>query len=185
MQEQQKIRNFDLEYEKISDEEIVMLYKYFSTKFNDFLREMDFPSDVDYSIDAYSLVDAIVRVDKRKAYFLCFHNMTINEKKEAALYAYWFIKFKPFSIVDARYSDNKRSARINELFAAYIIYSILLFDDDAFTTMSITQPKKDKYTYHDKLMYSLHYRCFSIDSIMFIVDTLTPETFKIEYDVEP
>lgn len=178
------LRNSNLKYDEMGDDEIRETYEYFSELFHQFLIDNQFPEDIDYCIDAYSLIDAIIRVDKRKAYFFCFHNMSINEKKEAALYAYWFIKFKPFSIVDERYCDNKKSARINELFAAYIVYVILLFDDDSFENLQIEKHNKGKFTYHDKLMYSLHYRSFTIDSIMFMFDTITPETVKIEYDVE-
>ena len=179
-----QIRNGNLKYEKCSDKEVLFLYDFFSKMVEKFMKAMEYPSDTDYAIDAYSLIDAIVRVDKRKAYFICFHNMLINEKKEAALYAYWFIKCKPFSIADERYCDDKNSSRINELFAAYIIYATLLFDDEEFTKI-VAKKEEGKFTYHDKLMYSLHYRCFTIDSIMFLVDTITPESFEIEYDVEP
>ena len=178
------LRNSNLRYEEMSDDEVRKLYDYFSDLFRTFLVDNQYPEDIDYCIDAYSLIDAIIRVDKRKAYFFCFHNMSINEKKEAALYAYWFIKFKPFSIVDERYCDNKRSSRINELFAAYVVYAVLLFDNDLFMGLQMEKCDKDKFTYHDKLMYSLHYRSFTIDSIMFMFDTITPETVKIEYDVE-
>lgn len=183
----QKIRNSDLKYEPLEDDHLVALYKAFLNTFKMFLSEMKYPSDTKYFINGYSLIDVIMRVDKRKAYFFCFHNMAINERKEAALYAYWFIKCKPFMIVDERYCNNKKAARINELFAAYVIYSIFLSDNDTYKNidpMELMEPVKNKYTYHDKLMYSLHYRGISIDSIMFLVDTMTVESFKIEYDVE-
>ena len=63
-------------------------------------------------------------------------------------------------------------------------YSILLFDNDEFNNVEFIKEKTNKYTYHDKMMYSLHYRCFTIDSIMLLVDSITPQTFEIEYDVE-
>ncbi len=187
MNAEQKIRNADLEYIPLEDKHLIKIYNAFFDKFKKFLSEMKYPSDTKYFINGYSLIDVIMRVDKRKAYFFCFHNMDINERKEAALYAYWIIKFKPFAIVDERYCNSKKSARINELFSAYVIYSILLSENDTYKKiepMKLMEPKKNKFTYHDKLMYSLHYRGISIDSMMFLVDTMTTESFKIEYDVE-
>lgn len=184
MAEQERTRNFDLEYDPIKNEEVLDIHHYFSDLFYKFLGEMKFPEDTNYFINSYALMDAIIRVDKRKAYFYCFHNMTINENKETALYAYWIVKLRPFVIVDNRFNDDKKSSYINELFAAYLIYCILLFDNDDFNNVEFIREKSDKFTYHDKIMYSLHYRCFTIDSIMLLVDSITPQTFEIEYDVE-
>lgn len=124
MTEQVKIRNYDLSYDPMSDEEMLKIHRFYSNLFKKFLDEMNYPSDIGYYINSYALIDAIVRVDKRKAYFYCFHNMDINENKEVALYAYWIIKFKPFVILDNRYNDEKSSSYINELFATYIIKRI-------------------------------------------------------------
>lgn len=178
-----KIRNSELEYTDIPDEELLFIYDEFENQFVKFLEEIKYPSDTKYKIDSYALIDAIVRVDKRKAYFWCFHNMEINERKEVALYAYWFLKFKPFSICDNRFADKKQTACINEMFAIYLISSILLFDDDKFAEVNVSKAN-DKFTYFDKLLYSLHYRCFTIDSFMLLVDSITPETFEYEFSVK-
>ena len=177
-----EIRNSKLKYTGIPDDELLYDYEYFEKLFE---TEFKYPNDTEYYVNAYSLIDSIVRVDKRKAYFFCFHNMEISERKQVALYAYWFIKFKPFTLCDNRFVDDKYSASINELFAIYLISSILLFEDNVgFDTIDFTK-SKDKYTYFDKLMYSLHYRCFSIDSFMLLVDSITPQTFEYEFDVQP
>lgn len=93
MTEQVKIRNYDLSYDPMSDEEMLKIHRFYSNLFKKFLDEMNYPSDIGYYINSYALIDAIVRVDKRKAYFYCFHNMDINENKEVALYAYFFIEY--------------------------------------------------------------------------------------------
>ena len=50
-------------------------------------------------VDAPAVAEIFVRVDKRKDYFIIFHDDTdMNEIKEAALMAYWILKFKPFSV---------------------------------------------------------------------------------------
>lgn len=183
MENSKEIRNSELEYADIPDDELLTIYDDFETLFVKFLEESKYPSDTKYSIDSYALIDAIVRVDKRKAYFWCFHDMEINERKEVALYAYWFLKFKPFAICDNRFADKKQTSCINELFAIYLISSILLFDDDKFSEISVLK-SDDKFTYLDKLLYSLHYRCFTIDSFMILVDSITPETFEYEFSVK-
>ena len=41
----------------------------------------------------------LLRVDKREGYFTVLHEKTsINEIKQAALVAYWILKFRPFMI---------------------------------------------------------------------------------------
>lgn len=177
------IRNSELKYSDIPDGELLSFYDHFENLFVEFLEELKYPSDTKYSIDSYALIDAIVRVDKRKAYFWCFHNMEINERKEVALYAYWFLKFKPFSICDNRFADRKQTSYINELFAIYLISSILLFDEDEFAEIGVSN-SKDKFTYLDKLLYSLRYRCFTIDSFMILIDSITPETLEYEFAVK-
>lgn len=51
------------------------------------------------SIQRAILPRVILRVDKREGYFVVFHKGTqINEIKQAALVAYWILKFKPFMV---------------------------------------------------------------------------------------
>ena len=150
-------RNSNLTYTIIPDDELLELCKFFENLFESFLKDFHFPDDTQYSINEYSLIDAIIRVDKREAYFYCFHNMEIHERKKAALYAYWFLKFKPFSLTDTRYIDTKKSENINELFAIYIICSILLYDNEGFNKDYHIDHAKGKktFTYFIYLWYNL------------------------------
>jgi len=65
--------------------EIEMMLKLLVEKFEDFLIFKGFPKNVKHYISYITLADIIIRVDKRKAYYMCFHDMEINECKEVAL----------------------------------------------------------------------------------------------------
>jgi hypothetical protein len=84
-------RNKNLKYERIPYKNIEKLLKLFNKRFNEFLTLKGFPSKIEKHISFFTLIDIIVRVDKRKAYYYCFHGMKINECKEAALFQYRFI----------------------------------------------------------------------------------------------
>ena len=81
-------RNKSLKYNRIPYEDIEKLLQVFNKRFNEFLALKGFPPEAEKHISNFTLVDIIVLVDKRKAYYQCFHSMEINECKEAALYAY-------------------------------------------------------------------------------------------------
>jgi len=118
-------RNKNLRYERIPLEKIEELIQLFYRRFVSLLRLKGFREDTDFHVSFFSLVDAIVRVDKRKAYYRCFHDMEINECKEAALYAYWILKLRPFTITDKAYIKNVDACNINESFAIFVIAFVL------------------------------------------------------------
>ena len=118
-------RNNKLKYERIPYEEIEKVLQIFSKRFDEFLILKGFPLETEKHISFFTLIDIIVRVDKRKAYYHCFHGMEINECKEAALYAYWIIKLRPFTITDKNYKNNVDACMVNESFAIFLIGLIL------------------------------------------------------------
>lgn len=85
-------RNKTLKYERIPTGKIGKILQVFVKRFEDFLSAKGYPEGTKKHISFFTLVDIIVRVDKRKAYYFCFHGMEINECKEVALYAYWILK---------------------------------------------------------------------------------------------
>jgi hypothetical protein len=117
-------RNKNLRYKRIPYEDIEKLLQVFTKRFDEFLSLKGFPPEVGKHISSFTLIDIIVRVDKRKAYYQCFHNMEINECKKAALYAYWILKLRPFTITDAKYSKMTDACHVNELF---VIFLLVLF----------------------------------------------------------
>jgi hypothetical protein len=147
----------------------------FANRFKEFLTSKGFPENVGYYISYVSLADIIIRVDKRKAYYLCFHDMEINECKEVALYAYWIIKLRPFVITDTAYRRNLDACCINESFAIYFIGLVLEL------THRIKHTKNIKESYSRFLEYSFRFRNFSIDSFIVLVESITTETLEKEY----
>jgi hypothetical protein len=107
-------RNKSLGYERIPYDDIEKLLQVFNKRFDVFLSLKGFPPETVKHISNFTLIDIIIRVDKRKAYYQCFHHMEINECKEAALYAYWILKLRPFTITDSRYSKMTDACHINE-----------------------------------------------------------------------
>jgi len=97
--------------------------------------------------------------------------MEINERKKAALYAYWILKLKPFTIVDSRYVGRPGTSAINEKFALYIIVSAL------FRTGRLAGDCGTTRDYINELEFSFRYRDISMGSMFLIVESLNTETF--------
>jgi hypothetical protein len=168
-------RNKNLRYERISYNEIGKLLQVFNKRFNEFLSLKGFPPKAEKHISNFTLIDIIVRVDKRKAYYQYFHNMEINECKEVALYAYWILKLRPFTITDPKYSTMTDACHINELFVIYFIGLVLE------NTGRIKQTVAIKDSYSRFLEYSFRFRSFSIDSFLVLVESISTETLEKEY----
>jgi len=168
-------RNKNLTYKQMPQKEIEDKIKFFDKRFKDFLTFKGFYEDVKYNISYISIMDVIIRVDKRKAYYMCFHNMEINECKEVALYAYWILKLRPFSITDARYKRSLDACCINESFVIHLIGFILEF------THRIKRTNNIKESYCRFLEYSFRFRNFSIDSFIVLVESISTETLEKEY----
>jgi hypothetical protein len=169
-----KERNNNLKYERIPHKSIEKVLKLFQKRFDEFLLLKGFPEGTEKHISFYTLINIIVRVDKRKAYYYCFHSMEINECKEAALYAYWIIKLRPFSITDKRYRNKFDACIINESFAIYL--SLVLE-----CTGRIKRTKNIKTSYCDFLEYSFRFRSFSIDSFVVLIESISTETLEKVY----
>lgn len=123
----------------------------------------------DIIINKNALGKLIGRVDKRKQYFIIFHDETyINEIKEMALFAYWIIKFSPFTIKFDKNDGSLQGFRINEGFAAFIIFG---------TVKEVCKRSKKKRLniskeYCEKLMYALKYWDLSKEALILVAETL-------------
>ena len=168
-------RNSNLRYERIPYESIEKIIQLFQRRFEEFLLLKGFPPETERHISLYALIDVIVRVDKRKAYYYCFHNMEINECKEAALYAYWIIKLRPFSITDKKYRNKFDACIINESFAIFLIGLVLE------STGRIKMTENMKNSYCNFLEYSFRFRSFSIDSFIVLIESISTETLEKVY----
>jgi len=168
-------RNKNLRYKRITSKEIAEALEFFEKTFELFLELKGFPKNIEFHISSYSLIDVIVRVDKREAYYHCFHGMEINECKEIALYAYWILKLRPFIITDSRYTTNFDACNINELFIIFLIGFVLE------TTGRIKRTKNLNESYTKLLDYSFRFRNFSIDSFIVLIESIGTDTLEREY----
>ena len=170
-----KKRNSNLKYKCIPLKEIESIIQIFQERFDVFLLEKGFPKETERFISFFTLMDIIIRVDKRKAYYYCFHGMEINECKEAALYAYWILKLRPFSITDKKYKTSVEASTINESFVIHFIGYILE------NIGRIKRTKNIKDSYRKFLEYSFRFRSFTIDSFVVLVESISTETLENEY----
>ena len=168
-------RNRTLKYERIPTDAIEKILQIFNKRFEDFLSLKGYPQNIEKHISFCTLVDIIIRVDKRKAYYFCFHGMEINECKEVALYAYWILKLRPFTITDKRYNNSIDACSINESFVIYLIGLILE------NTSRIKRTDNIKNSYCDFLEYSFRFRNFSIDSFVVLIESISTETLENDY----
>lgn len=140
-----------------------------------FLNIYGMPSDVACFENKRALVEVVRRVDKRKAYYYCFHNMTINERKEMSLYD-WVMKFHPFAIIEQRFDSDEKGALVNEAFAIYLIAGIVV------GTKKLNRIQFVKKNYVGRLVYSFRYRSFTIESLMLLVESLSPKVFMKTFE---
>jgi len=168
-------RNSNLKYERIPYENIEKIIQLFQRRFDEFLFLKGFPPKTERHISFYALIDVIIRVDKRKAYYYCFHNMEINECKEAALYAYWILKLRPFSVTDKKYRSKFDACIINESFAIFLIGLVLE------STGRIKMTENMQNSYCNFLEYSFRFLSFSIDSFIVLVESISTETLEKVY----
>ena len=169
-------RNGSLEYSDIPREDVVELIDWLCESFDRFALIYGYPSDLKFHVIYESLVEVVRRVDKRKAYYRCFHSMAINERKEISLYAYWILKFHPFTVTDERFADGVRATLINESFAIFLIASAVCQSSGKDAIEFVRE------NYVEKLQYSFRYRCFTIDSMMLLVETMTTESFEGQFE---
>ena len=124
-------------------------------------------SDID--VNEPILGEILTRVDKRKDYFVIFHDETdMNEIKEAALLAYWILKFKPFSIKESRSELHVTYELINEAFAVFILYSAIKEESRRCSKMEFGVTE----TYNKKIMYGFRYWDISKEALMLVAESL-------------
>lgn len=118
----------------------------------------------------------ILRVDKREGYFVVFHKGTqINEIKQAALVAYWILKFKPFMVNS---DDPKRVhhySRINEGFAFFYILSACKqhAEENHYIMRDVSNRLRDE------IMYAFTYWDLSKESVILMAETIGESFFGI------
>ncbi len=141
-----------------------------SAIFDDYVEANGFAKD-HISQDMGLLVQICLRVDKRKDYFLIYHDETyLNEVRESALLAYWILKFKPFLYSDEGEYSDKNNHNINCGFAAYIILSAVEECIKRKTNNKSGLKLSDAYL--DKFKYALKFWDIGKEAMMLIAETL-------------
>lgn len=155
-------------YVPLCEEEIRIKANRLVEQFTKYAQSQDL-SPEDVGIQRALLPYVIVRVDKRKKYFLTFHEGTkINEIKQAALTAYWILKFRPFMVCSRDPIRVRDSVRINEGFALFYILS-------ACTQCAKKKgivPTEPTGRLVDEIMYGLTYWDLSKEAIILIAETI-------------
>lgn len=131
----------------------------------------------DVNVDEPMLTEILVRIDKRKDYFIIFHDDTeMNEIKEAALVAYWLLKFKPFSIKESRSNLHIKYGQINEAFATFVLYSAIKEETKRVPNMKFGISKE----FNKKIMYGFKFWDISKEALMLISESLSEAMIKKE-----
>ncbi|MCM1246736.1 MAG: hypothetical protein NC293_13945 [Roseburia sp.] len=140
--------------------------------FEDYAESKDF--DVESIESDFELINEIyIRVDKRKDYYKIFHGIKLNEIREAALTAFWILKFKPFLIVGEEHGNVQFD--INSGFAAYIILAAAgEYISRKYGTNKSFAIMDEEFLIRFK--YSLKYWDLSKESLMMIAESLCEHT---------
>jgi hypothetical protein len=164
-------------YQPLGDDDLINMLRQFINEIHGYLQGLGY-SENQYSICGLDLIDIIIRVDKRLAYFDYFHHMKINDSKKAALYAYWIIKLRPVKIVDGRLKNRTGHAKVNEKLALNHLLGVLVargrikLGDGKDEVVLDIQNKFLK-----ELYYSFRFRNFTIDSMIVLADAINTQSF--------
>lgn len=162
----------------VSPEEELLLKKSndLIQQFIKYAKEQDFTIE-EICIQRSLLPRIILRVDKREGYFIIFHEQTrINEIKQAALMAYWILKFKPFMINTKDPDRSHKYRRINEGFAAF--YLLSAFKQYAVRQGYTVTEMSDRLI--GELMYAFTYWDLSKEASILISETIGEAFFGIQ-----
>lgn len=123
--------------------------------------------DVDVNLPLIS--EILIRVDKRREYFVIYHNkMRMNEFKKTALIIFWILKFKPFCVIHDDLKLKRKYECINEAFCIFLLLSVLkkASEDRGIEHLDISQD------YLDNLKHAFRYWDLSKEAIIVIAETL-------------
>ena len=159
-------------YQAPSKEEKLMYFQNLVCVFEQFSKAAGI--DVNSIEFDFKLMNEInIRVDKRKDYYIIFHGTRLNEVREAALTAFWILKFKPFLIIER--PEDKSELNINCEFAAYFILAAVR--EYIYRKYGVSKTFSiDDEEYLVRFKYSLKYWDLSKESMMMIAETLCENT---------
>ena len=166
-------------YPQMALSEILLILQALREEFEDYLHlGLGYRKD-QYTVYELDILEAIIRVDKRRNYFLYFHGMSINDDKKAALFAYWIAKFRPVRFTDVNLRNDVAHANVNEKLAVHHLLCALvgkkkikLWDGQD----GVELDKKNKFI--TDLQYSFQYRNLTIDSMIVLAESISTDSFK-------
>jgi len=177
-------RNYHLcnAYQDIPPEEVIAYLKSLDEHFMNFWDFCNYPKPKEnetlYVASYVDLVDVILHMDKRAAYYICFHGCkSISERKRVALIAYYIVKFKPFRVTKEAPLSRDEITHVNEDFAIYII-CLTLFGVAAFEATSDEPGSK---TLNKMMRESFRHRSHTRNGMILLVESLTLEGFRNSY----
>jgi hypothetical protein len=121
--------------------------------------------------DYASLSRIVIRVDQRIEYFKIYHsNTNMWELRQAALKAYWVLKYRPFRIQKAVLSYTREQARINEKVALHILWSAIvalrIAEDSSYKVASFSR------VYIDRILHAFSEHDICKEEMMMIAESL-------------
>lgn len=153
----------DFQFQQVSPTLMVENADQFSEHFRLYLKRMAslFSAyTTELRVNYPMLYRIVERIEQRRDYYLYFHSnhtyaMKMSEAKEAALFCYWFMKYKPLSFEGAMdeaqfFSDN--SYTVNESYAAYFLSTFIIgldednqkyFDEEAVSTLTYSLANRE------------------------------------------
>lgn len=109
-------------YEKLSLEELNDNANKIQNLFNAFLESNIGTTDILIDVNMQNLHEAIERTNKRKYYYAVFHRLKISEIKQLAILCFWFIKLKPFTVLE---EESELRTDVNEVFCLFCLLSMI------------------------------------------------------------
>lgn len=156
-------------YNRLSEDILYSLLGAVLERFREYLQVTEELKTEDVDVNTSLLCEALVRIDKRKDYFLIFHDSTdISEIKETALLAYWLIKLKPFRVNKDNTAMYKKYVHINEAFAIFLIYSVVKQESICHKDVEFCITDE----YNKKIRYAFCYWDISKEALMLVVESL-------------
>ena len=114
----------------------------------------------------------LLRVDKREGYFTVFHeNTSINEIKQAALVAYWILKFRPF-MININHSTPPRMEEFRCLNEGFAWFYILCACKETAKAKGIKTNNVISAQLRKEISYAFTYWDLSKESMIMIAETI-------------
>ncbi len=173
--------NSECAYKILSPKERQIQVDKILTVWNDFVKINDPQLTVkDVFINKRNLVEVVERVSKRKYYFEVFHNLPhVSEFKEAALYVFWLVKLKPFTVVK---ESSKLCASVNEMFAVHVILSIF---ENVKKSRDVTDFIYPSEAMISDFVYGLKYQDLTKEALVIYVEALASSCGLPVFDSKP